>query len=152
MVNLIPLTLSLKGGKWRSPECSYGSLEDAVNYVDDCCAVGGEECPGSSYVIKKINNFCMVSFTPKLSPVLDDIGWWRTVWITAILMIWGEKWRVGIFTDLKAYIFIFWPDFILAKVISKKSFGFTVWKVSLPAMKMHVCIFRCTTCDCRYYC
>lgn len=54
MVNLIPLTLSLKGGKLRSPECSFISFGDAVNYLDDCCVIGGgSDQELVSYVIKK---------------------------------------------------------------------------------------------------
>lgn len=41
MVNLIPLTLSLKGGNLRGPKHSFISSGDAVNYLDDCCVVGG---------------------------------------------------------------------------------------------------------------
>ena len=35
MVNLIPLTSSLKGGKLRSAECTFISLGNAVSYLDD---------------------------------------------------------------------------------------------------------------------
>lgn len=41
MVNLIPLTLSLKSGKLKSPECSFISFGNAVNYLGDFCVVGG---------------------------------------------------------------------------------------------------------------
>lgn len=151
MVNLIPLNLSLKGGKLSNPECSYISLGDAVNCVDDCCVVGREEYSRSSYVIKKKKkNLCMVSFTPKLSAALHDFGWCRTAWITAVLTIWGEKWWVSIFTDVKAYIFIFWPDFTLAKVISKKSLGISLLANFSSWGEMCVYRFGCATWDCRY--
>lgn len=54
MVNLIPLTLSLKGDELRSPECSFISFGVAVNYLDDFYVVGGRSVQELvSYVIKK---------------------------------------------------------------------------------------------------
>ena len=41
MVNLIPLTSSLKGGKLRSAEYMFISLGDAVSYLDDHSVVAG---------------------------------------------------------------------------------------------------------------
>lgn len=41
MVKLIPLTLSLKGGKLTSAEYTFISFGDAVNYLGDCSVVSG---------------------------------------------------------------------------------------------------------------
>lgn len=96
MVNLIPLTLSVKGGKLRSAERTFISLVDAVNYLDDRSVVGGGSVQELvSYVRRQ--TFPLVCFAQKLSAVLDDAAW-----ITAIQMMRSEKWLVGIFTNLKA--------------------------------------------------
>lgn len=90
MVNLIPLTLSLKGGNLRGPKRSFISSGDAVNYLDDCCVVGG----GSgqelvSCVIWKKNNNKPFVWSVSHYAVPDDIAWRRTARITAVPIIRG---------------------------------------------------------------
>lgn len=100
MVKLIPLTLSLKGGKLTSAEYTFISFGDAVNYLGDCSVVSGGSIQELVSYLKK--NSLLVYFTKKkLYALLDYIRWWCTAPITTILIIWSIKWLVGIFTDLK---------------------------------------------------